>query len=187
MNKKKIVIIASVAIAILLIIIVPKIAKEIQHSIVTSKMEKLRKEADDLTAQGEYLQATEVLKEMIALQKGEDYIRDEDPEETFEISGEAETGTLMNYLSFSDIDAIWSNYSDTGEIVGKITNKYDKTIEGYFAMYFYDDSGDIVYPRDSIPIPGEGIKPGETVPFSVLVNKFEYSTYEIRGDILREK
>lgn len=187
MLNKRIFLIGTIILAVILLISMPKLFNKINETRVEAKMDKLRAEADRLTAEGEYLEATEVIKEMIALQKGEKYTRDTDPEETFRIKGETETGTLMNYLDFSDIHIIWSKNSDTGNLVGRITNNHNSAVEGYFAIYFYDDNGHITYTRDSIPIPGDGIKPGDSINFSVPVNKFEYSSYEIEGDILREK
>ncbi|OAB45978.1 hypothetical protein [Paenibacillus glacialis] len=185
--KNKVLIASTVIVVLLLIIFVPKVVNKVNETRTEAKMIDLRKEADELNARGKYLEATEVIKEMTALLKGEDYTRDTNPEETFAIEGEAKTGSLLNYLDFSNIDVIWSNVSSTGEVVGQITNNYDKAIEGYFAIYFYDSDGKITYARDSIPIPGDGIESGATINFSVLVNDFEYSSYDIQGDILRER
>ncbi|KAF6565349.1 hypothetical protein G9G63_09325 [Paenibacillus sp. EKM202P] len=183
MLKRKNVIIV-VAAVLVLAFAIPKTVSFISQSIKESKIEDLRKEADSLTAKGKYLEATEVLKEMNAIMEGREYTRDTNPRDTFEKNIEAESGSLFNQLEFTDVKVLWN--SSTGDLVGQITNNGSKGIKGYFAIYFYDDNGNITYSRDSIPIPGDGIRSGENVSFSVPVNRFEYSTYKVQDSTLME-
>lgn|GEM_PF-4095874 len=184
MKSKKVLIGISVLVVLALIFIVPKTVSKFNESRKEAKLEELREEADKLTVQGEYLEATEVLKEMNAIMEGRDYTRDPDPELTFELERRAESGSLFGQLEFSGINVLWG--SITGDLVGEITNNGNIGVEGYFGIYFYDDAGNITYTRDSIPIPGDGIRPGETVSFSVPVNKFEYSSYKVQDSTIGE-
>ncbi|MCM3257072.1 hypothetical protein M3664_04655 [Paenibacillus lautus] len=184
MRNKKVIIGIVAVLAIILIFAVPKIVSSISESRKEAKLEELREEADRLTVQGQYLEATEVLKEMNAIMEGRDYTRDPDPELTFELEREAESGSLFEQLEFSGINVLWG--SITGDLVGEITNNGNIGVEGYFGIYFYDDAGNITYTRDSIPIPGDGIRPGETVSFSVPVNEFKYSSYKVQDSTIGE-
>lgn len=175
-----------IVIIISVIVFLPKIYNNYKESRVEFKLEELRKEANQLTARGEYLEAAEVVKEMTALMKGEKYIRDPNPNETFETKGEIKTNSLFDELEFTNIKVVWSNITSTGNLTGKIKNNSSVDIEGYFGIYFFDKNGDVTYVRESIPIPGDGVAAGDEILFSVSVNKFEYSSYKIQGNILRE-
>lgn len=184
---KKIVLVSLLVIVIVCaFIFVPRIYNDYKEKKVSTKLEELKLEADQLTAKGKYLEAAEVIKEMTALMKGEKYTRDTNPEETFELKGEITTKSLFEELEFTDIKVVWSKVVSTGDLTGKIKNNSSVNIEGYFGIYFFDKNGDVTYIRDSIPIPGDGVGAGEEILFSVPVNKFEYSSYKIQGDILRE-
>lgn len=172
----------AVFLVLVLIYVAPTAVHKINESRKEARLETLSEEAKRLTESGEYLEATEIIKEMTAIIEGRDYTRDPNPEETYELNREAESSSLFEQLGFSRVSVIWN--SITGDLVGEITNNGDKDIEGYFAISFYDNSGNITYSRDSISIPGDGIRSGETIHFSVPVNKFEYSSFRVQDDAL---
>ncbi|MCG5105384.1 FxLYD domain-containing protein [Oceanobacillus alkalisoli] len=138
-----------------------------------AKIEQLSKEVDGLAAQGKYLEAAEVQKEINALRRGEKYIKDENPKKT------AEIGCKSNFekLEITNTSINWSRHSDVGDLTGEITNNGSKTLDGYFSVYFFDEDNRIV--KDYMThIPDGGISPGETKYFSIPINKFDFSYYE---------
>jgi len=145
------------------------------------KIENLKKEADQLESQGKILEATEVYKEINAIERGEKYKRDTNPE----LTKENEYKDNFSYLKISNTSVTYSNIVDIGELNGKITNTSNKILSGYFDAIFYS-SGDIVKTYTT-HIPGLEIAPGQTKVFSIPINKFRYDKYEFQGDIITEK
>ncbi|MBU8601829.1 membrane lipoprotein lipid attachment site-containing protein [Virgibacillus pantothenticus] len=144
-----------------------------------AKIEKLEEERDDLIRQGNYLEATEVQKEINGIVSGDEYERDPNPKET----AEKRYQSRFEDLEFSNTKV---NYNSiTGDLTGEITNNGNKTLDGYFSVYFFDKNGTIV--NDYMThIPEGGINPGETKYFSIPINKFDYSYYEFQGETIIE-
>lgn len=93
--------------------------------------------------------------------------------------------SLFSGLDFSNIKTINSNINM--DVIGEITNNNSVPISGYFKLVFYSSTGEIVNVRDSARVPGKSIEPGQTATFSVLLNKFEYSTISVEDSLIIEK
>ena len=59
--------------------------------------------------------------------------------------------------------------------VGEIKNTNDVSVYGYFQLVFYNRSGDIVFVRNSVRLPGSSIRPNEEVAFSVMLERRDFS------------